>query len=120
MFERLRRWLGTDFRPQVGGVYSVLGQRGIAIAKVLAVEPGVLHVRLYKERFQRRPQQVDTTALTLGSIEDEDGVFGIGHLPLEEARFTSWDPRLIHVEEVGEDELHGYRIWEDAQGGVWD
>ena len=84
------------------------GDRGVA--KVLAVDKRAVHVRLYKERFSEIPRLVNTAILSMR----------IGHLPIAWATFASWQPVRIQHEAVMEDELDGYRMWEDAKGGVWD
>jgi hypothetical protein len=120
VLKRVNQWFWRQWEPEVGGVYSVVDQHGIAIVKVLAAQPGVVHLRLYKERLQSRPEQIATADLTIGSIDDEDGIFGMGHLPLDASTFESWRPELIHVEGVAEAELEGYQVWKEANGGVWE
>src|SRR5688572_24700024 len=56
---------------QVGGLYSVeSGDGDFRVAKVLALDPGVVGVRLYKQKFASRPTSVDPSILTLGSMND--------------------------------------------------
>jgi hypothetical protein len=102
-----------------GDVCSIKSGAGrFKLAKVLAVDPGVIHVRVFKETFADRPRRASTTGLTLGTIHDPDG-FGMGHLPLSTAGFGAWLPIRNGNEPVHEDELEGYRMWQDAGGGVW-
>ena len=127
MFQKLGRkyelWLGRRRLPQdlaAGDVCSALsGEGDYVIAKVLARDPGIVHVRIYKERFGWQPTKIDTTSLSLGTVDDDDGC-GIGHLPLKEGVFGSWDPEIIHREDVAEDELDGYRMWQEGGGGAWE
>jgi hypothetical protein len=93
-------------------------QGGFRIVKVLATDSGIIHIRLFKESFDQRPSKLSTDTLSLGSIH-EPGGFGIGHLPLPRAEFGSWLPMRIGSEPVSEAELAGYRIWQEAGGGVW-
>ena len=88
------------------------------IVKVLVIERGVVHVRVYREKFSKRPESIDATVLTLGSV-DGGGDFGMGHLPLSDASFATWVPVPIHNEPVADAELAGYRMWQDHSGGVW-
>jgi hypothetical protein len=126
MYKYLRRkyahWRGRRHLPAdlaAGDVCSILtGDGTFSIAKVLAREPGIVHVRLYKEKFGWRPERVDTGSLSLGGIHDEDG-FGIGHLPLVEGEFGSWEPLIIGREAVQEEELEGYYTWKESGGGAW-
>ena len=102
---------------RTGGVYSIRsGQGGFGVVKVLAVDPGVVSIRIYKQKYGERPSTVDPATLTLGSLHDPDG-FGIGHAPVAEARFASWEPHLLFVQSVSEDELEGYRIWKEDSAG---
>jgi hypothetical protein len=107
-------------RLGAGDVCSLLsGSPGkYVIAKVLVRDPAIVHVRVYKESFPSRPQQIDTQALSLGSSHDPDG-FGMGHLPMSEGEFGLWEPIVIHREPVAQDELEGHQIWKDSGGGVW-
>ena len=80
------------------------------VAKVLAVDKNAVHVRLYKESFAEVPRQINMAVLT----------WGLGHIPIARATFASWQPVVIQHEPVADDELDGYRMWEEASGGVWD
>jgi hypothetical protein len=108
---------GERISPAAGELYSVeTGDGTFSIVKVLAFEDGIVHIRLYKNRFATRPEQVDTSQLSLGTIDDEDG-FGVGHLPISVSDFTAWDPRFLLSEKVTEEELEGYRFWQEEAGG---
>jgi hypothetical protein len=104
---------------QPGDVYLVPGQKGYQVAKVLAVDPGIVHIRLYKNVFPQRPSDIDLGTLVLGSIDDPDG-FGMGHVPLKYETFAAWGPQYFRRVLVREDELDGYRMWKEASGGVWE
>ena len=104
----------------LGGIYSInSGSGDIGVTKVLVLDGETVHIRLYKNRFKQRPATVDPKELSLGSIHDGEGGFGIGHLPIRTAEFRSWQPQLIVEAEITEDELEGYRRWKEAGGGVW-
>ena len=45
-------------------------EAGYAIIKILAVDAGGLHVRLYKERFPTVPDDLDRATLSLGGLQD--------------------------------------------------
>jgi hypothetical protein len=122
VFQTIARWrlalrLPADLRA--GDVCSIPGEGGThKIVKVLAVDRRAVHIRVYKNRFPRRPFRVNTAALELGSIHDSDG-FGFGHLPLSRAMFGGWSPARIQREQVDEQELDGYRAWQELNGGLW-
>jgi len=105
---------------RAGDVCSVRsGREAYAIAKVLARDPGIVHVRIYKEKFQCPPERIRTTQLSLGTIDDTDG-FGVGHLPVSEGEFGLWGPVIIGREEISIEELEGHQMWKEAGGGVWE
>ena len=104
---------------EVGGIYSIASDSGgFGVVKILALDPGVVHVRLYANQFATRPTQLDPTSLHLGRIGDPGGL-GIGHLPLSESHFAAWQPALVARATVSEGELAGYREWKANGGGVW-
>jgi len=103
-----------------GAYYSIIDGDDFSIAKVLKLEPEIVHVRIYKQHFQQRPRSIDPAALTLGSIHDKDG-FGMGHLPLRLVTFTDRGPMFLTHAEVKPEELEGYNLWkETADGSVFE
>jgi hypothetical protein len=105
--------------PVPGALYSVNdGEGHFGVAKVLAVDEAGVHIRLYKNKFGVRPSQVDVSALDLGSIHDPEG-FGMGHMPLSYAAFLAWEPAFLFGCGLDEEELEGYRYWQEAQGGYF-
>jgi hypothetical protein len=114
--------LGCTPQPEsidAGALYSVDDGEGFfRVAKVLIVDSGGVHIRLYKNRFETRPKNVDFSSLSLGSIHEKDG-FGMGHLPLTHRAFREWDPVFIGNSPVGPDELEGFNEWKLASGGYF-
>ena len=111
--------IATSEAPVPGALYSVDDGAGhFRVAKVLAVDEGGVHIRLYKNKFGVRPVQVDVSILDLGSIHDPDG-FGMGHMPLAYAAYLTWEPVFLMGTGLDENELEGYRYWQDAQGGYF-
>ena len=103
-----------------GGYYSIIDGDTFSVAKVLKLEPEIVHVRIYKQNFLQRPRSIDPAALTLGTIHDKDG-FGMGHLPLRPVTFLESEPMFLTHAEVTPEELEGYNFWkESAGGGVWE
>lgn len=103
-----------------GAYYSIIDGDVFSIAKVLKLEPEIVHVRIYKQHFPQRPRSIDPAMLTLGTIHDKDG-FGMGHLPLRLATFIDREPMFLTHAEVPPKELEGYNFWkESADGGVWE
>src|SRR6059058_2332145 len=98
----LRKLIGrmAVYRASPGDICSVRSEGELfGVIKVLAVADGVVHVRLYKEKFPERPQRVAASSLTLGSVTDSGG-FGMGHIPLSGATFDSWAPVPFQNEPV--------------------
>ncbi|HYX53882.1 MAG TPA: hypothetical protein VE783_10565 [Candidatus Limnocylindrales bacterium] len=102
-----------------GGYYSIQDGEVFAVAKVLRLETEIVHVRIYKQKFQQRPRAIDPAQLTLGTIHDTDG-FGMGHLPLRMTTFKNSEPQFLTYAEVLTTELEGYNMWKEHGGGVWE
>lgn len=96
--------------PQVGGLYTTLDGEGYSVVKVLAVEDDAVHVRLYSETFDQRPDAVDPAILSVGDT-------GILYLAVDEAAFDATDPELLRVHPVTAEELAGRADWETYYGG---
>ena len=105
-------------RYSPGDLYSVKDEHGFKIVKVLADEQNIVHIRIYKNLFAERPVEVDQTKLSLGNVRDPDG-FGIGHMPISRSEFTSWQPELIAHSTITREELEGYELWKQSNGGVF-
>lgn len=102
-----------------GGYYSIVDGTRFGIAKVLKLDPEIVHVRIYKEHFPQRPRAIDPAQLTLGTMFDKDG-FGMSHLPLRTESFLLREPFFITHSEVKPNELKGYELWKELQGGVFE
>jgi hypothetical protein len=104
---------------KVGGLYSVDdGEGHYRVAKILALDDSAVHICLYKNKYGSRPATVDASSLSLGTIHDKDG-FGMGHLPLSKAAFANWQPAFLSQSSVTDEELEGYEMWKEDQGGVF-
>lgn len=98
---------------RAGSICTIESGNGkFGIVKILVINNQEAHVKLYKNKYDQRPSNVDIKTLSLGSVDDKDG-FGIGHLPLERAGFDKWRPISIGYEEVTKDDLEGYEIWKN-------
>jgi hypothetical protein len=102
-----------------GGIYSIdNGDGKFGVVKILKLEPGIVHVRVYKNKYAFRPSTIKVEELSLGGINDKDG-FGMGHLPINENDFKGWKAVLLNKTEVNLEELEGYQVWKEAGGGVF-
>ena len=104
-----------------GGLYSVESEgSGYAVAKILKLDPGGVHIRLYSNQFPTRPPDVDASTLYMAGINHTPNEqLGMGHLPLSRASFQNWKPVQIKVVSVNADELEGYKIWKESGGGYF-
>ncbi|MFZ1280114.1 MAG: hypothetical protein WAR59_04710 [Ignavibacteriaceae bacterium] len=112
--------LGCDKNDKLspGGLYSVNSENGkYGIIKVLVMDSNVVHIKIYANSFETRPIELDTSKLTLGTIHDKE--FGIGHMPIEKQELLRWEPRLIMHQSVSKEELKGYNLWKEENGGVF-
>jgi hypothetical protein len=109
-----------DAAWELGGLSTVRdSEHGFRVVKILAIDPGVVSIRMYKQSFEKRPSGIDPSALTLGPIDDADG-FGVGHLPLDVPTFSSWAPQFVLRSTVTDEELEGDRMWQESGGGVFE
>ena len=104
------------------------------MVKVLVANRGVIHVRVYSNRYGERPSKIDPADLYVAPVRDmsdaalnatrpeeraDPGPFGIGHLPIRPASFAAWQPRLVAMTQVAGEELEGYEMWRQSRGGTF-
>lgn len=130
MIRKLLAALGLDARydraardvpsPVAGDLWSVLTEDGrYGVMNVLAVDEVGVHARLYAQRFKERPRSFDGVSLTTEPFKPGEIPFSMGHVPLSNASFRGWEPQPIAPGTVDEDELEGFRMWQEAQGGYF-
>lgn len=106
-----------DKSIKVGGLYATQNKDGTwRVMKVLALDDHAVHLRSYANKFTEQPKDVDPDKLTLGGLNDPGG-FGIGHFPLAKEGFFKDNPILIKVVPVKEEELEGYKLYQEAMKG---
>ncbi len=101
-----------------GDLVSVVDESSFAVAKVLAVDAGGVHVRLYAQRFSTRPVAEQLGELSTAAPGGRTP-FSIGHMPIGYSGFAEWQPERIRNEPVEEEELEGYLLWKEAGGGYF-
>lgn len=122
ILNRLRpRDPGLPFPPRAGQLVSVLTDGGeFGVLKLLAVDAEGVHGRLYVQRFASRPSMAEIGELSVAPFGPEhDHPFSIGHMPLSHGTFAGWQPVPLGEQPVTEDELEGYRMWEEANAGYF-
>ena len=88
------------------------GDGGYGIIKILVMDKKMVHVKVYKNKYKKRPTRINVQSLSVGSMYDKDD-FGFGHLPLKRKEFESWKPIQISFQKVLKEELEGYKIWRE-------
>ena len=114
----------NEFDVVVGGYYYVERNDVYTVSKVLAINPGIVHLRTYRNVFTSPPTSNDVPSLTIVmTLEDlmvlaknpeKAGPIGIGHAPISRTGFLDENPVLFASGPVEDDELDGYRDWERA------
>jgi hypothetical protein len=96
----------------VGGLYASKSEDGtFRVSKVLAVDDSAVHVRIYENKFQNLPLNLDTSVLSLGGLGDPEG-FGIGHAPIAKSGWLA-SRVFLKKEPVRDEELDGYKYYLD-------
>lgn len=98
----------NDTNLVVGGLYLAQDDDGTyGVSKILALEDQGVHVRLYSDKFETKPTDLNSADLK----------FIIGHVPIGKEGFISSKPELLKVEKVTDEELEGYNYYLEAMKG---
>ena len=109
----LYSWKNKPKALKAGAICSVdNGDGKFGIVKILVIDSGITHIRIYKNKYNQRPVSIDSVTLSLGSIYDTDDC-GIGHTPIDRKAFEDLNPEVIRYEEISEEELEGYQMWKE-------
>ena len=97
------------------------GKGSFSVAKILVMDDSAVHIRLYANKWKQRPSlsEVEQTKLSMGNINNKEEGFGMGHLPLSRQTFAQWHAMPLKVIPVADDELEGYKLWKEANGGLF-
>jgi len=104
-----------------GGLYATPNEDGsFSVLKILKVDDGGVHVRVYSNRFATLPTTLAESSLYMVGVDHgpNEGL-GMGHLPLSKTSFAGWRPTFIKAAAVKDEELEGYRMWLEAKGGYF-
>ena len=103
---------GLYVTPQDGGTYTAL--------KILKLDDHGVHIRLYSNVFTVFPKSIDESTLYMAGIDKKEGEpLGMGHLPISKQSFPTWGAILVQQSSVSPDELEGYQMWLEAEGGYF-
>jgi len=102
-----------NFPFVVGGLYLVKTGDSMVPGKILALDQNGVHLRVYENEF---PCEM-TELPTIGA--EEDLKTGIGHAPYSFQTFLATAPVFLGERQVKEEELSGYKLWQENGGGYF-
>ncbi|MBA3315687.1 MAG: hypothetical protein M3552_22030 [Planctomycetota bacterium] len=104
-----------------GGLYHIPGEDGsFKMLKILKLDGGGVHVRLYSNVFPSPPTHVDEATLYMAGMDRRpDEPMGMGHLPISSRSFAGWNAVFVQQSNVIDEELEGHRMWLEARGGYF-
>jgi len=107
--------------PMEGSLYYITNENGTySVLKILKTDDKGVHIRLYSNQYASPPSKIDESALYMAGVDHKPNEgMGMGHLPLSKASFASWHATFLQKSTVKSDELEGYKMWLDAQGGYF-
>jgi hypothetical protein len=104
-----------------GGFYYTRNDNGsYSVMKILKLDDGGVHVRLYSNQFPSPPSQVDESTLYMAGVDRKPNeTLGMGHAPVSKKSFAGWKAIFFQQSAVKDDELEGYKMWLEAKGGYF-
>ena len=104
-----------------GGIYSFKNDNGTcSVLKILKVEGGGLHIRIYSNQFDSPPTQVDESTLHIAGLNHKpDEILGQADLPLLKKSFDNYKATFVQQSTVTDAELEGYKTWKKAGGAYF-
>ncbi len=104
-----------------GGLYYTPAEKGgYSVLKILKVDSGGVHVRIYSNAFDQPPEKVDEASLYLAGVDRKPNeTLGMGHLPISKSSFSGWGAVFIQKSTVTDGELEGYKMWLEAKAGYF-
>jgi len=104
-----------------GGLYVTPRENGAYVPlKILKVDADGVHVRIYSNVYPEVPARIDESTLYMAGIDQrEDEPMGMGHLPISLSSFSTWGAVLVQPSSVSDQELEGYALWLEANGGYF-
>ena len=101
-----------------GGLYAFKADNGsYSVMKLLKVESGGVHVKIYSNQFDSPPTQVDESKLYLAGLNHKpDETLGVADAPISGETFQNYKATFVQQSTVTPEELEGYNIWKKANG----
>lgn len=111
----------SDVKLVEGGLYYTQNENNsYRVFKILKIDDGGVHVRLYSNQFLTPPTRVDESTLYMAGVDREPNeTLGMGHAPISKQSFATWKAAFLQQSTVQDDELEGYKMWSDANGGYF-
>jgi len=104
-----------------GGLYYIKKDNGsYSVMKILKLDDGGVHVRLYSNQFSTPPARVEESTLYMVGVDRKSNeTLGMGHAPISKRSFAGWKAVFFQQSTVKDDELEGYKMWLEAKGGYF-
>jgi len=111
----------SNSEPKEGGLYYIHNENSsYSVLKILKIDEGGVHVRLYSNQYAAPPDKIDESTLYMAGLNRKanEGL-GMGHAPLSKKTFKGWHAIFIQQSSVKQEELEGYNIWLEDKGGYF-
>ncbi len=104
-----------------GGLYYTQNENGsFSVMKILKLDDGGVHLRLYSNQFSTPPANVDESTLYMAGVDRKPNeTLGMGHAPISKRSFEGWKAVFFQQSTVKDEELEGYKMWLEAKGGYF-
>jgi hypothetical protein len=101
-----------------GGLYAFKNDNGsYSVMKLLKVEGGGAHVKIYSNQFDSPPTQVDESKLYLAGLNHKPNeTLGVEDAPLSGESFQNYKATFVQQSTVTPQELEAYNTWKKAGG----
>ena len=121
-FKHFREVLASLIPPlREGGIYYARNDDGtFSVLKILKLDDGGVHLRQYSNVWPAPPVSVDEATLYMAGMDRKpDEKLGMGHMPVSTKNFAGWNTKFVQQSSVSEQELEGYKMWLEANGGYF-
>ena len=101
-----------------GGIYAFQNSNGsYSVMKLLKVEGGGVHIKIYSNQFDSLPTKVDESTLTIvGLNHKENETLGVADMPIKYDAYANYKATFVQQGTVTDEELKGYKTWKAADG----
>jgi hypothetical protein len=110
--------LGGSTDLKEGGIYGFKNANGAySVLKILKVESGGLHIRVYSNQFDSPPTKVDESTLYMaGRNPKPNEILSEPDTALLKKSFDNYKATFVQQSAVKDDELEIYKTWKQADG----